>query len=94
MIHADGSFTYTPNPSFSGRDWFTWQVVDGAKQGDYATAFIVHTFSPSTFSSSFLPSVISDRNPIRAVPRTVVGPLAIRLTTRCAVGDNYGSERE
>lgn len=37
---TDGSFTYTPDPSFSGRDYFTWRVDDGSKKGDYATAFI------------------------------------------------------
>jgi hypothetical protein len=38
--NGDGSFNYTPNAGFVGRDWFTWQVDDGAKKGDYATAFI------------------------------------------------------
>jgi hypothetical protein len=38
--NADGSFTYTPDSGFVGPDYFTWQVDDGSKQGDYATAFI------------------------------------------------------
>jgi hypothetical protein len=40
MTSIDGSFTYTPNAGFTGRDFITWQVNDGAKKGDYATAFV------------------------------------------------------
>jgi hypothetical protein len=28
-LHADGSFTYTPEPTFGGQDRFTYQVSDG-----------------------------------------------------------------
>jgi len=34
---ADGSFTYTPNAGFSGRDGFTFTVSDGASSSNQAT---------------------------------------------------------
>ena len=52
--NSDGSFTYTPNPGFVGRDYFTWQVDDGGKEGDYATAFIDVQPLPVTISVSNL----------------------------------------
>ncbi len=36
--NADGSFTYTPTPGYSGSDSFTYEAIDGA--GDYATATV------------------------------------------------------
>ncbi|MCA1702265.1 MAG: cadherin-like domain-containing protein [Actinobacteria bacterium] len=28
MLNADGSFTYTPDPGFTGTDTFTYRAVD------------------------------------------------------------------
>ena len=40
MTNSTGAFTYTPNPDYSGLDWFTWQVKDGSGSGPYASVFI------------------------------------------------------
>ena len=40
MTNSTGAFTYTPNPYYSGLDWFTWQVKDDSGSGPYASAFI------------------------------------------------------
>ncbi|HEX2622551.1 MAG TPA: Ig-like domain-containing protein, partial [Phototrophicaceae bacterium] len=34
VINADGSFTYTPNPTFSGDDTFTYVITDGTLFSD------------------------------------------------------------
>ncbi|MEQ1850830.1 MAG: DUF4347 domain-containing protein, partial [Chthoniobacteraceae bacterium] len=39
-IHADGSFTYTPNLNFNGIDTFTYRASDGALDSAVATATI------------------------------------------------------
>jgi VCBS repeat-containing protein len=36
-LNSDGSFDYTPNPGFSGRDSFTYTASDGALDSDPAT---------------------------------------------------------
>ena len=38
--NADGSFTYTPNPDFSGTDTFTYRANDGTASGNLATVTI------------------------------------------------------
>jgi hypothetical protein len=40
MLNADGSFTYTPNPSFVGSDSFTYRAFDGASSSEVATVSI------------------------------------------------------
>ncbi|MGE0117554.1 MAG: tandem-95 repeat protein, partial [Dongiaceae bacterium] len=40
LLNADGSFTYTPDPDFSGKDSFTYQVSDGRGGLDKATVTI------------------------------------------------------
>ncbi len=37
LLNVDGSFTYTPDPDFSGKDSFTYQVSDGRGGIDKAT---------------------------------------------------------
>jgi CSLREA domain-containing protein len=39
-FNADGSFTYTPNPDFSGTDSFTYRAYDGEGYSDPATVAI------------------------------------------------------
>jgi VCBS repeat-containing protein len=39
-VNADGSFTYTPNPNFSGSDSFTYAANDGNGGSDTATVTI------------------------------------------------------
>jgi hypothetical protein len=66
----DGSFTYTPNPGFVGRDYFTWQVTDGSKQGDYATVFI--DVQPLTVTISV--NNLKPRDPSAQVPNDQFPP--------------------
>jgi VCBS repeat-containing protein len=42
-LGADGSFTYTPDPGFTGTDSFTYEAFDGA---DAATATVTVTVGP------------------------------------------------
>lgn len=46
-LNTDGSFTYTPNASFSGTDSFTYRVDDGALHGNPVTVTI--TVSTSAY---------------------------------------------
>jgi VCBS repeat-containing protein len=39
-LNADGSFTYTPNPNFSGSDGFTYRARDAALDSNVATVTI------------------------------------------------------
>jgi hypothetical protein len=46
---SSGSFTYTPNPEFTGEDQFTWQVSDGiATSGVGSVKFRVHNVRDHT----------------------------------------------
>lgn len=40
VMNADGSFTYTPNSGFNGRDSFTYQAADATAQSALATVTI------------------------------------------------------
>jgi VCBS repeat-containing protein len=40
-LNSDGSFTYTPDPAFSGTDSFTYHADDGQAQSEAATVTIV-----------------------------------------------------
>ena len=39
-LNANGSFSYQPNPDFSGTDTFTYKVTDGVNESNIATVFI------------------------------------------------------
>ncbi|MDW8069689.1 MAG: Ig-like domain-containing protein [Anaerolineae bacterium] len=39
-LNPDGSFTYTPNPNFSGADSFTYKAYDGRSESNVATVTI------------------------------------------------------
>ncbi|WP_435018062.1 DUF4394 domain-containing protein [Tundrisphaera sp. TA3] len=43
VFNADGSFTYTPNPGFSGLDSFTYRAGGGGGQSDIASVSIAVT---------------------------------------------------
>lgn len=45
-LSPDGSFTYTPNPNFTGTDTFKFQVNDPVNQGNQATVTINVTYAP------------------------------------------------
>jgi hypothetical protein len=39
-LNPDGSFTYTPDTGFSGKDSFTYQASDGSALSNVATVTI------------------------------------------------------
>jgi VCBS repeat-containing protein len=39
-LHANGAFTYTPNPNFNGTDQFTYKATDGAQDSNQAVVTI------------------------------------------------------
>ncbi len=41
IFNADGSFTYTPNPGFSGQDLFTYRLCDPSSACDEATVTLI-----------------------------------------------------
>jgi VCBS repeat-containing protein len=40
-LYSDGSFTYTPNPGFTGYDYFSYYANDGTVNSNRATVYIV-----------------------------------------------------
>lgn len=56
-LSKDGSFTYYPNPGYSGQDQFTYRITDN--DGDYAEAVVSLTINP-VVSSSSVPNIIFD----------------------------------
>ena len=59
-VNPDGSFTYTPDPGFSGMDTFTYRVDDG--HGGTDTAVVTMTVNPGQGGEwqIFLPITIND----------------------------------
>jgi hypothetical protein len=44
VLNLDGSFSFTPDPGFEGRVWFTYHVTDGqAESGTARVTIIVRT---------------------------------------------------
>ena len=40
-LYADGSFSYTPNPTFTGTDSFSYEAYDGTFASSTVTVYIV-----------------------------------------------------
>jgi hypothetical protein len=61
-LDADGGFTYTPSPGFSGSDSFTYRAVNSAGQGNVATVTIVVASStiPLAPSGLYVSSVVGN----------------------------------
>jgi VCBS repeat-containing protein len=59
-LNPDGSFTYTPDPGYSGTDTFTYQATDGYLSSSAATVTIAVSssayVSSAGWSTSFSPS--------------------------------------
>src|SRR5262249_25650916 len=45
-LNADGSFDYTPEPSYAGEDAFTYRPLDGTYDGDLTTVVLFVTPEP------------------------------------------------
>jgi hypothetical protein len=48
VLNSDGSFTYTPNPDFTGEDTFTYVANDGTEDSNVATVTITVTPKSNT----------------------------------------------
>src|SRR5947208_50890 len=51
-FHADGTFTYTPNPNFTGTDSFTYEANDGQANSNVATVTFTVVPPPSFISTN------------------------------------------
>jgi len=52
-LNANGSFTYTPNNGYVGRDSFTYQANNGQTNSNIATVSLAVTPAPPTASNDF-----------------------------------------
>jgi hypothetical protein len=52
-FNADGSFSYTPDPTFEGTDTFTYHVTDGALDSASATVSIVVNLPPVAVDDAY-----------------------------------------
>ena len=95
-VNADGSFTYTPAPGFSGSDSFTFKAVDGAGQSaGTGTVAIVVDAAGSAPVVPKAPSVVA-QNFAGAVGNTLLqiggtrggGPEVYRSGASALVGDS------
>jgi VCBS repeat-containing protein len=88
-LNADGSFTYTPNASFTGIDFFTYQVTDGLVPGNTVTASLnVHATDTAPVAGNATYSIPHDRVLSVAAPGVLShtsdadgDPLTINLNT-------------
>jgi uncharacterized delta-60 repeat protein len=85
-LHQDGSFSYTPQPGYSGTDTFTYRVSRGAMQSETASV-VINIFHPLE-SLTIQPSTVRGGDqavgtvtltgPARPGGATVTLPLALR----------------
>jgi VCBS repeat-containing protein len=59
-LNADGSFTYTPNPNFTGTDSFTYRANDGAQDSGPATVTITVVEVPEDQETEDLADMVTD----------------------------------
>ncbi len=84
-LNADGSFTYTPNPDFSGADTFTYQADDTFELSNIATVTI--TVNPINDDPVADSQSVSTEQDV-ALPITLTGsdadgdPLTFNVTTQ------------
>ena len=88
-LNADGSFTYTPAPGFSGTDAFTYKASDGlAESGAVTVAVTVNTVDPSR---KYTPGSIVTAQAVAAAGRTefvVIGTGGPDAITLAQAGDD------
>jgi subtilisin-like proprotein convertase family protein len=88
MLNSDGSFTYTPDADFNGRDSFMYRAGDGGLESDPATVTIdVNAVDdpPASPPPAAAPPAISDlRLGSRCVRRSASGRVRVPMTMRLA----------
>ena len=83
ILNPDGSFSYSPNPGWYGRDTFTYKASDGVKYSNTATASItVFETNQAPTDISLSSSDIYENMPIN----TVIGQFS---TTDPDVGETF-----
>jgi len=75
-LHADGSFTYTPNQGFSGADSFTYRASDGSAQSAPATDSF--TYRASDGSAQSAPATVT----IAVNPSAATAAIAIDMSVQ------------
>jgi hypothetical protein len=61
-LNANGSFTYTPNPGFSGPDSFTYKANDGSLDSNVATASVTVKAAYTLFGLQNVPPAAITRS--------------------------------
>ena len=84
VLNSDGSFSYTPNPDFSGTDSFTYMANDGTEDSAVATATITVSSVPDIAVTGFFSPVDMGLVNVAKAGQTV--PLKFRLTDESGAG--------
>jgi hypothetical protein len=79
VVHADGSYSYAPNPGFSGTDSFLYTVGDGYGQTSPDSTVIIHV-TPTASAVSGTASTGTTTVTLSAPTLTGTGPFSCVLT--------------
>ncbi len=94
VVHADGTYTYTPNAAFQGTDTFTFSVNDGTVASNTSTMSILVAPDPiarNDVAPTDFPAIVQGSGPT-AIPVLAndldkqMGPLLIQSVTQGAKG--------
>ncbi|MCL2656886.1 MAG: Ig-like domain-containing protein [Betaproteobacteria bacterium] len=94
VIHADGSYTYTPEAGYSGADSFTYSVSDGTDNTTYTVTITISDNVPATFDGDSTANVTEDSGDyVRTGQIVVTDPddPAATIVAQTNVAGNYGS---
>src|SRR5207253_8718985 len=91
-LSADGSFTYVPNPGFTGTDSFTYKANDGTTDSNVATVKIITNHAPTAKDDFY---IVTENNTLNAGAPGVLGndsdPEGDPLTAGLVSGPSHGS---
>jgi len=90
VVHADGSYSYTPNPGFSGADSFLYAVSDGYGQTSSASTVTIQV-TPSASAVSGTGSTGTTTMTLPAPILTGTGPFTCALTSTPSVSSGTAS---
>ena len=93
-LHADGSFEYTPDLGFYGRDSFSYTASDGIDNSDVATVDLIvvnPNLNPVPDSFSAVEDTILDTPPEQGVLSNDTGPALQNLSAVLTEGTHHGN---